>query len=156
LLTGAEAVQASQELVTLRRELAALDRDANLPGLANSLHSLAVLLVEAGQRAEAVQAVEEAVMLRKELADLNRDAFLPELVHSIGVLGLVMLENDRVADSVAACLTAMWLGADLPEHSQVGIDVAVVTLRRAYRRDPRQAEATYQEYRGREFPDYLK
>ena len=48
------ALTAAQEAVDLRRELAALNRDAYLPDLAMSVNNLAIRLAEAERRAEAL------------------------------------------------------------------------------------------------------
>jgi tetratricopeptide (TPR) repeat protein len=58
-----EALQAAQEAVEIRRQLAAQHPDAFLPDLANSLNNLGVMLSEMGRRAEALQATQEAVEL---------------------------------------------------------------------------------------------
>ncbi len=58
-----EALQAAQEAVAMRRELAAQRPDAFRPDLATSLNNLANFLSELGQREEALQAAEEAVTL---------------------------------------------------------------------------------------------
>ncbi len=69
-----EALQAAEEAVGMRRELAAGNRDAYLPDLAMSVNNLAVRLAEAGRRPEALQAAEEAAALYREL-----DGRFPEL-----------------------------------------------------------------------------
>ena len=63
LLLGPTSVNAALRLVELRRDAAAVDRDAYLPDLAASVNNLAVRLAEAGRRAEGLAAAQEAVDL---------------------------------------------------------------------------------------------
>jgi tetratricopeptide (TPR) repeat protein len=82
----AEALEATQEAVEIRRRLAAQHPDAFLPDLASSLHNLGIRLSEMGRRAEALQATQEAVEIRRRLAAQHPDAFLPDLAGGGGAL----------------------------------------------------------------------
>src|SRR5690606_5121712 len=106
-----------EEAVTLRRELAALNRDTYLPALAGSLNNYANHLAQAGRHADALTAVEEAVTLRRELAALNRDTYLPDLAASLWMYAHVCQVSDtenaqaiasaREAESILAELAAV-------------------------------------------------
>ena len=97
----AEAVEASEEAVSLYRELAAVDR-AYLLELAASLGNHAILLREVGRRADAVTASEEAVSLDRELAAVDRDTHLPSLAASLANHAIWLTEVGRRADAVTA------------------------------------------------------
>jgi tetratricopeptide (TPR) repeat protein len=98
----AEALQATQEAVEIRRRLAAQHPDAFLPDLASSLHNLGAMLSEMGRREEALQATQEAVEIRRRLAAQHPDAFLPDLARSLGAYGLVLRGLGRSAEAAAA------------------------------------------------------
>jgi hypothetical protein len=73
----AEGLTAAQEAVDLRRELAALNRDAYLPNLATSVNNLALQLRDTGQREEALALAREASTHYHDLARTNPDEFGP-------------------------------------------------------------------------------
>ena len=80
-----EALAASQEAVTIRRELAAARPDAFAPDLAGSLTNLAVDLADLGRREDALAAIQEAVTIRRELAARWPDAYHRDLEQSLRV-----------------------------------------------------------------------
>ncbi|NNJ62540.1 MAG: hypothetical protein HKP61_16665 [Dactylosporangium sp.] len=108
-----EALEASAEAVTLRRELAAGNRDAYLPDLAMSVNNHAVRLAEAGRRPEALEASAEAVTLRRELAAGNRDAYLPDLAGSVNNHAVALAEAGRRPEALEASAEAVTLYREL-------------------------------------------
>ncbi|RGA04400.1 hypothetical protein DI270_013935 [Microbispora triticiradicis] len=110
---GVEAVPVGEEAVRLYGELAALNRDAYLPGLAVSLTNQAALLGQVGRGVEAVPASEEAVRLFGELAALNREAYLPDLAGSLQSNALRLAEVGRRAEAVSVNQEALRLFAEL-------------------------------------------
>jgi tetratricopeptide (TPR) repeat protein len=103
----AEALQATQEAVEIRRRLAAQHPDAFLPYLAASLNDLGAMLSEMGRRAEALQATQEAVEIRRRLAAQHPDAFLPYLAASLNDLGAMLSEIGRRAEALQAAQEAV-------------------------------------------------
>ena len=67
-----KALAASQEAVTIRRELAAARPDAFRPDLAMALNNLAVGLADLGRPEEALAASQEAAAIHRELAAAAR------------------------------------------------------------------------------------
>jgi tetratricopeptide (TPR) repeat protein len=112
----AEALQATQEAVEIRRRLAAQHPDAFLPDLAGSLHNLGLMLSEMGRRAEALQAAQEAVEIRRRLAEQHPDAFLPDLARSLTNLGNVLSKLGRWAEALEATQEAVDLYCRLAEQ----------------------------------------
>jgi tetratricopeptide (TPR) repeat protein len=84
-----DALAASEEAVTIFRELAAARPDAFRPGLATSLNDLSLRLADLGQRDDALAAIEEAVTIRWELAARWPDAHHHELEQSLRVATLL-------------------------------------------------------------------
>jgi len=72
-----------------------------LPGLAESLDSLADRQTEVGRFEEAL-AAQEAVLLNGELTQRNRDAFATEFARSQGTLGHALAACRRPAEAAAA------------------------------------------------------
>ncbi|KKK06933.1 hypothetical protein LQ51_05430 [Micromonospora sp. HK10] len=129
----AEALEASQEAVDLRRELADGNRDAYLPDLAGSVNNHAVRLAAVGRRAEALEASQEAVDLYRELAAGNRDAYLPHLATSLWNVGYVarILEetSEQILDAVAEGIRYFdELAATEPQAFTARRDAAASTL----------------------------
>jgi predicted nucleic acid-binding Zn-ribbon protein len=108
-----EALTAAQEAVTLRRELANLNRNTHLPNLATSVNNLANHLSEAGRRTEALTAAQEAVTLYRELANLNRNTYLPDLAMSVINLANYLAAAGRRADGLTAAQKAVTLYREL-------------------------------------------
>ncbi|GLW20022.1 hypothetical protein Mame01_00650 [Microbispora amethystogenes] len=107
------ALAEGHQAVGLWRRLAALNPDAYLPDLADSLNNYAVLLAEVGRRAEAVPVSEEAVRLRRELAEVKRDAHLPHLADSLTNHATRLAEVGRRAEAVAVSEEAVRLRREL-------------------------------------------
>jgi hypothetical protein len=74
-----EALTASEEDVTIRRELAAARPDVFRPGLAQSLDNLSIRLADLGRHGEALTASGEAADSYRELATARPDEFRPLL-----------------------------------------------------------------------------
>jgi tetratricopeptide (TPR) repeat protein len=106
--------------------VAAIDRDAHLPGLANSVNNLAIRLAEAGRRTDALAATQEAVKLYRELAAINRDAHLPDLAMSVTNLARRLTETGRRTEALAAAREAAQLYREAQHiHGEVyGDDVS--------------------------------
>nr|MDQ3989177.1 tetratricopeptide repeat protein [Actinomycetota bacterium] len=89
-----EALTTAEEAVTLRRELAAANRDAYLPDLAMSVNNLAVDLAEAGRRPEALTTAEEATDLYRELAEREPNTFADRLAATQRTVSYLTAEPD--------------------------------------------------------------
>ena len=98
----AEALDASQEAVTLYRELAALNRDAYLPDLAMSVNNLAIRPGGGRAAGRGPGRRPEAVTVRRELAAPNRDAYLPDLAMSINNLAVRLARWGGGREALAA------------------------------------------------------
>ncbi|MEN6536591.1 MAG: tetratricopeptide repeat protein [Bryobacteraceae bacterium] len=99
-----EALEASEESLRLRRQLAAQCPDAFLSDLAVSLNNLGAMLSEVGRREEALEAVAEAVQVYRQLVEQSPNAFLPTLAMSLSNLGAMrgMLgQQEEVLEVVA-------------------------------------------------------
>jgi tetratricopeptide (TPR) repeat protein len=108
-----QALPATRNAIQTRQQLAAADRNAYLPGLADSLNNYALELADVGQRAEAAAVSEQAVELRRELAALNRDAYLPDLAMSLNNHALRLAESGRRAEAAAVSEQAVELRREL-------------------------------------------
>lgn len=86
-----DALEASREVVRLRRFLVSVDPHKHTPDLALSLSRLSYDLSALGQLEGALTEIKEAVRIFRELA-LRRVAFIPSLAKCIGDL------SDRLAD----------------------------------------------------------
>ncbi|MFC4068252.1 tetratricopeptide repeat protein, partial [Actinoplanes subglobosus] len=78
-----EALEPSQEAVTIYQRLAEANPGAYLPDLAMSLNNLGAMLSELGRRDEALEPSQEAVTIRRRLAEANPGAYLPNLAMSL-------------------------------------------------------------------------
>jgi len=101
------ALEAAQEAVAIRRELAAQRPDAFRPDLAVSLNNLAAMLSDLGQREPALEAAQEAVALYRELAAQRPDAFRPDLAVSLAVEANCLDAGERTADALASIAEAI-------------------------------------------------
>ncbi|GAA4699426.1 hypothetical protein GCM10023263_41250 [Phytohabitans rumicis] len=149
----AEALPASEEAVSLYRELVEGGRDAYLPDLAMSVNNYAVRLAEAGRRVEALAASEEAVALRRELVEGNRDAYVPDLAGSLWGTGCVCVALDESSvEAIAAAREGLGLYAVLaatePDAFTDRLHSAAETLADLYEiaGDPEAAAAVRAEY----------
>jgi len=108
-----EALEAAEEAVKIRRELAKSRPDVFLPDLAGSLNNLGNRLGELGRREEALAATEEAVKIRRELAKSRPDVFLPDLAGSLNNLGNRLGELGRREEALAATEEAVKIRREL-------------------------------------------
>ena len=108
-----EALAASQEAVTICRELAAARPDAFRPDLAMSLNNLSVRLADLGRREEALAAIQEAVTIYRELAAARPDAFRPDLARSLNNLSVRLAGLGRREDALAAIQEAVTIYREL-------------------------------------------
>ena len=109
------ALTEGHQALQLWRRLAALDRDAHLPGLASSLNNHANRLAEVGRREDAVPVSEEAVRLYRELVELNRDAHVADLAASLTNQVIRLVQVGRWADAVPVSQEAVDLYRGLVE-----------------------------------------
>jgi hypothetical protein len=98
----AGALEAINEAVTLRRQLAAANPAAFTPNLAASLNNQANLRSETGDRAGALEAINEAVTLRRQLAAANPAAFTPDLAMSLNNQATLRSETGDRAGALEA------------------------------------------------------
>lgn len=96
---GRSGVAAAEATVRIRRAWAGRDPLCR-PGLAASLHLLAVRLGELGQRVEALEHAEEAVRIRRSLVETD-PAYLDVLASSLHLLSVRLRELGRREDALA-------------------------------------------------------
>ncbi len=104
-----EALEATREAVTLRRQLSAQRPDAFLPDLAMALNNLGLRLSGLGRREEALEATREAVTLYRQLSAQRPDAFLPDLALSLNNLGMMLSNLGRREEALEATREAVTL-----------------------------------------------
>ncbi|MDW8054277.1 MAG: ATP-binding protein [Anaerolineae bacterium] len=127
------ALQATQEAVSLYRQLAQANPQAFLPDLAASLHNLGARLSEVGQREAALKAALESVSIRRQLARDNPRAFLPRLILSLSMLVRV-LEHYPTQDGCAALAEGLAEARTLAaEHALEHLD-RLAELQQRYQR----------------------
>lgn len=137
------ALAKGHQAVGLWRRLAALNPDAYLPLLADSLNNHAARLTEVGQWGEAVLISEEALRLRRELAELSRDAYLPDYVRNLAARGYVLIEYSQFRAATTFPYRGVACGAGTarvhrPDHHRRSRLPATSRLRgRCHRRGPR-------------------
>jgi tetratricopeptide (TPR) repeat protein len=117
LARPAEALAATQEAVTVYRELAAADTDRYRPDLAATLNNLSVRLSQLGRPAEALRAVEEAAAIRRELAAADTDRYRPDLAATLNNLSVRLSELGRLAEALAAAREAVAIRRELAAAS---------------------------------------
>jgi len=101
------SLQATEEAVAIRRDLASRRPDAFLPDFAASLNNLGITLRELGRQDEALNATEEAVVLRRDLAARQPDVFLPVLAASLNNLGAMLSDFGRREEALNAAAEAV-------------------------------------------------
>jgi tetratricopeptide (TPR) repeat protein len=147
----AEALQATQEAVEIRRRLAAQHPDAFLPDLARSLQNLGVDLSALGRREEALEATQEAVDLYRRLAAQHPDAFLPDLARSLQNLGVDLSALGRREEALEATQEAVDLYRRLAaQHPDAFLPDLAMSLHNLGDRlseigEPEKALAAYEE-----------
>jgi tetratricopeptide (TPR) repeat protein len=107
------ALEAAEEAVDIRRELAARWPDMFRPDLAFSLNNLANRLSDLGQREPALAAAEEATALYRELAARRQDAFRPDLGLSLNNLANMLSSAGQREKALATAKEAVMIRREL-------------------------------------------
>jgi Trypsin-like peptidase domain/Tetratricopeptide repeat len=97
-----DALAASEEAVTIGRELAAARPDAFRPDLAASLNNLSADMADLDRVEDALATIEEATGIYRELAGARPDAFRPDLARSLNNLAVRLAALGRREDALAA------------------------------------------------------
>ena len=103
----AEAMEASEEAMTIYRRLAAANPARHEPDLVSSLNTWSNSLSAAGRGAEAMEASEEAVTIYRRLAAANPARYEPKLALSLGTVANRLEENSEVNTAVGAVREAI-------------------------------------------------
>lgn len=80
---NAKAIETSRQMITLQRERYTVSPQAIKPGLARSLHNLAIYLISLEEHTEASEVLVEAVRLRTELYQDHPQAHAADLANSL-------------------------------------------------------------------------
>jgi hypothetical protein len=113
-----EALDHSQQALQLWTTLAASNRAAHLPHLAEALNNHASRLVQAGRRDEAPAYSQRAVEYYGELAATNPTAHLPNLAVSVGNHAIRLAEAGRGTEALDHSLRAIHLREELVRVNQ--------------------------------------
>jgi tetratricopeptide (TPR) repeat protein len=97
-----DALAASDEAVSIYRQLVDARPDASLPDLARALNNLFNSLADLGRREDASAAIDEAVRIYRQLVDARPDAFLPDLASALDNLSNGLAHLGRPEDAFAA------------------------------------------------------
>ena len=108
-----EALEAAQEAVAIRRDLADANPAAYLPNLAGAVSNLANHLAAAGRREEALEAAQEAVAIHRDLARIDPAAYRPDLAGSVNNLANQLAAAGRREEGLDAAQEAADLYRDL-------------------------------------------
>jgi tetratricopeptide (TPR) repeat protein len=126
-----EALDASQEAVTIFRELAADRPEEFQDGLAAALTNLSVDLGDLERPEEALDASQEAATIFRELAADRPEEFRPELARALSNLSVSLHDLERPG-ALAAIQEAVGiyreLAAALPEEFRPGLAGALINL----------------------------
>lgn len=140
-----EALEAVQEAVSIRRNLASLHPEAFRSALAMSLHTLAHLLSDAGRKDEALEAGQEAVSLHRDLASLQPEVFRPALAASVSNLAIQLSDLGRREEALEMGQEAVSLCRELlssrPEAFRSALAQSLSNLTRALSDVGRREEA---------------
>jgi tetratricopeptide (TPR) repeat protein len=124
-----EALAASEEAVTIRRELARDHPDAFLPGLSVALTNQSNYLSDLGREDEALVAIEEALAIDRELARDHPDAHLHDLAVSLNNQSNRLAGLGRREEALAAIEEAVTidrkLARDHPDAFLPGLAAAL-------------------------------
>jgi tetratricopeptide (TPR) repeat protein len=93
-----EAEAAYQEALSVRRELAQPNPEANLPAVATTLNNLAVLYSDTQRMKEAEAAYQEALSVRREFAHANPEANLPDVAGTLNNLANLYRDTQRMKE----------------------------------------------------------
>lgn len=132
-----EALEAIGEAISIRRELARIDRDGYLPNLANSLNSLSGRLGDDGRYQEALDACMEATAAYRDLVKIDRTQYVPGLAMSLNNLSNFLGEAGRQEEAIEALDEATNLYTDLAKQqpSKYRDDLAMCLNNRSLRFD---------------------
>ena len=108
-----EALVASQEAVTIFRELAADRPEEFQDGLAAALTNLSVDLGELGRPEEALDASQEAATILRELAAARPDEFRSDLARSLSNLSVDLNDLGRPEEALTAAQEALTIRREL-------------------------------------------
>ena len=126
-----EALAASQEAVTIGRELAAGRPEEFRPDLAMSLNNLSPRLSDLGRREEALTAIQEAAGVYRELAAARPEEFRPDLAMSLNNLA-ADLRRRRPEEALAAIQEAVTIRRELaaarPEEFRPDLAMSLINL----------------------------
>jgi tetratricopeptide (TPR) repeat protein len=107
-----DALAATEEAVTIRRDQAGARPETFLPDLAMSLDNLSGCLSALGRREEALAAIEEAVAMYRDLAAARPKAFLPGLAMSLNNQSSRLGDLGRREEALAAIEEAVAIRRD--------------------------------------------
>ena len=110
-----DALAASEEAVTIYRQLAQTWPDTLLPDLAGSLNTRSVCLSDLGRREDALAAIEEALTIYQQLTQTAPDAFLPNLATSLINQSACLSGLGRREDALAAIEEALTIYRQLAQ-----------------------------------------
>jgi tetratricopeptide (TPR) repeat protein len=126
-----EALAASQEAVTIFRELAAARPEEFRDGLAAALTNLSVDLGDLGRPEEALAAIQDAVTILRELAAARPEEFRLALARALSNLSVSLDDLERPG-ALAAIQEAVGvyreLAAARPEEFRDGLAAALINL----------------------------
>jgi tetratricopeptide (TPR) repeat protein len=127
-----EALEAGQEAVSIRRDLASARPEAFRPALASALNNLANLLSAVGRREEALEAGQEAVSQYRDFASARPEAFRPDLAMSLNNLATLLSDVGRREEALEAGQEAVSIRRDLasarPEAFRPALAVSLFNL----------------------------
>ena len=86
-----EALEITQEVVEIRRQLATSRPDVFLHDLVKSLNNLGIMLGELDEHEEAMEITSEAVEILRQLTSFHPDVFLYDLAMSLNNLGAILI-----------------------------------------------------------------
>jgi tetratricopeptide (TPR) repeat protein len=111
-----EALQTAQEAVDIRRRLAEISPDTQLPDLAMSLSNLGGILCDCGRSQEAIQALQEAFAIHDHLARTKPSVFLPYVAGDLNNLCLALSDVGRQEEALEAAQNAVNISRRIAEH----------------------------------------
>ncbi|MEU2358947.1 tetratricopeptide repeat protein [Streptomyces misionensis] len=141
------ALDLAREVVTIRKELAAVAPVTHLPELATALFNLAACLHDSGQREEdALATCREAVTIRRRLTSINPAAFEEALANSLIGLAAYLSDFGRHDESLAAAEEAVAVHRRLVERNpaayEPGLARALSSMGTSFAKLKRYPEAT--------------
>lgn len=111
-----KALKASEEAVSLYRQLADRRPDAFRTGLAQSLSTRSDCLGVAGRPKDALTAAQEALAIRRRLADERPDSYLADLALSLNTLAIDLADTGRPAEALPYAAEAVTVYRSLADR----------------------------------------